>query len=439
MGAQSSRQTLPAHLPAYAELQCASNFSFLRGASHAEELVERASALGYSALAITDECSVAGVVRAHGVAKKQKLHLIIGSYFTLVHPDQTPALSLILLAQNRNGYGNLCEFITHGRTHADKGHYLLSLQDLDAPIKNIAHLKGMPDCLAILVPKYGEAVERMSEQATWMAATFPGRTWIALTLLHHGRDERHRSAVEAVAKNLGLPVVATGDVCMHVRSRKPLQDTLTAIRLVKPIAECRFDMAPNAEQHLRARVRLANLYPPAALAQTIAIANHCTFSLDELRYEYPDELVPEGFTAPDYLRQETYIGAHRRFPDGIPANVQSQIEYELSLIAEMQYEPYFLTVYDIVRFARGQRILCQGRGSAANSAVCYCLGITEVDPARGTLLFERFISKERNEPPDIDVDFEHQRREEVIQYIYNKYGRLRAALTAVVISTVPAA
>ncbi|NMM38335.1 MAG: error-prone DNA polymerase [Glaciimonas sp.] len=431
--AQASRQTLPA----YAELQCASNFSFLRGASHAEELVERASALGYAALAITDECSVAGVVRAHGVAKTQKLHLIIGSYFALVHQDRTPALSLILLAQNRNGYGNLCEFITHGRTHAGKGSYLLTLQDLDAPAGNIAHLKGLPDCLAILVPKYGERVERIAEQAAWMAATFPGRTWIALTLLHHSQDERHRSVVDAVAKNLGLPVVATGDVCMHVRSRKPLQDTLTAIRLVKPIAECRFDMAPNAEQHLRARVRLANLYPPAAMAQTIEIASRCTFSLDELRYEYPDELVPKGFTAPDYLRQETYIGAHSRFPDGIPATVQSQIEHELALIAEMQYEPYFLTVYDIVRFARGQRILCQGRGSAANSAVCYCLGITEVDPARGTLLFERFISKERNEPPDIDVDFEHQRREEVIQYIYNKYGRLRAALTAVVISYRP--
>jgi error-prone DNA polymerase len=245
-------------------------------------------------------------------------------------------------------------------------------------------------------------------------------------------DDIHRGAVEFVADQYRIPVVATGNVVMHVRSRKPLQDTMTAIRLGKPVAECGYDLAPNAEGHLRSRLRLTNLYPAHTLSETLNILERCNFSLDELRYEYPDELVPDGFTHEAYLRQETYIGAHRRFPTGIPHAVQEQIEHELHLIRELQYEAYFLTVYDIVRFARSQHILCQGRGSAANSAVCYCLGVTEVDPSRGNMLFERFISKERGEPPDIDVDFEHQRREEVIQYIYRKYGRDRAAIAAAV-------
>ncbi|MGH8855593.1 MAG: error-prone DNA polymerase, partial [Telluria sp.] len=260
---------------------------------------------------------------------------------------------------------------------------------------------------------------------------------LGLTLLHRAFDEAHRETVEEVGWQHGLPITALGHVVMHVRSRKPLQDTLTATRLKKPVADCGYGLAQNAEQHLRARLRLANIYSREALDETVRIARLCSFSLDELRYEYPDEVVPPGHDATSFLRAETYIGAHRRFRDGIPAKVQAQIEYELELIAHMKYEHYFLTVYDIVRFARSQQILCQGRGSAANSAVCYCLGITEVDPARASLLFERFISKERNEPPDIDVDFEHQRREEVIQYIYAKYGRERAALAAVVISYRP--
>ena len=432
----SARPTPPA-LPAYAELQCVSNFTFLRGASHAEELAARAARLGYAALAITDECSLAGVVRAHMEAKQLGLHLIIGSQFRLVDEDGTPAFSLILLARNREGYGNLSELITLARTRADKGSYRVFPTDFVAPQPAYAHLRGMPDCLAILTPQHGIAPDLLRVHAEWMLRTFPGRAWIALTLLHRPRDEQHRAVVEQVAQEFALPVVATGDVCMHVRSRKPLQDTLTAIRIGKPIDECGYALAPNAEQHLRSRLRLANLYPQAALAETIHIAKLCTFSLDELRYEYPDELVPQGETAASYLRKETYIGAHRRYPAGIPKKVQEQVEHELALIEEMSYEPYFLTVYDIVSFARSQHILCQGRGSAANSAVCYCLGITEVDPARSHSLFERFISKERNEPPDIDVDFEHQRREEVIQYVYNKYGRLRAALTAVVISYKP--
>ena len=428
-------------LPDYAELYCLSNFTFLHGASHAEELVARAVQLGYSALAITDECSLAGVVRAHAEAKKAALPLIIGAHFHLHHDDGSAALSLILLASNRNGYGNLAELITLARTRTAKGTYLLTPADLASPVPAQAHLAGMPDCLAILLPAYpghdAADLDRLHTQAAWMAATFPERAWLGLNLLHRAFDEAHRATVEEVSWQHGLAVVALGHVCMHVRSRKPLHDTLCAIRLNTPVAECGYALAQNAEQHLRARLRLANLYSPDALAETVRIARLCSFSLDQLRYEYPDELVPPGQTPSGYLRAETYIGAHHRFPLGIPAKVQEQLETELQLIGELRYEPYFLTVYDIVRHARSIGILCQGRGSAANSAVCYCLGITEVDPARGNLLFGRFISKERDEPPDIDVDFEHQRREEVIQYIYNKYGRDRAALAAVVISYRP--
>jgi error-prone DNA polymerase len=428
---------MSATLPPYAELHCASNFSFLRGASHPEELVARAAQLGYAGLAITDECSLAGVVRAHGEAKRQGLHLIIGSWFRLQAEDGKPAFSLIALARDRDGYGNLCELVTLARTRAEKGAYLLAPSDLAAPAPAHAHLRGLPGCLLILAPDYAIDAQDLEQQAAWMAAAFGGRAHMALTLLHRGRDERHRAAVGQAAAAHGLPLVATGDVLMHVRSRKPLQDTLTAIRLGQKVAACGHALAPNAEQHLRSRARLASLYPPETLAQAALLARSCTFSLDTLRYEYPDEVVPPGETPASYLRRETWIGARRRFPAGIPAGVQQQIEHELELIDGLAYAPYFLTVYDIVRFARSRNILCQGRGSAANSTVCYCLGITEVDPARASLLFERFISRERNEPPDIDVDFEHQRREEVIQYIYQKYGRQRAALTGVVISYRP--
>ncbi|MDR5883668.1 error-prone DNA polymerase [Caballeronia sp. LZ032] len=419
-------------LPAYAELFAFSNFTFLHGASRGEELVMRASQLGYSGLAITDECSLAGVVRAHVQAKEEKLPLVIGSYFKLVHADKRPAFGLILLAQNRDGYGNLSELITLGRMRAAKGSYLLTPQDIARPEKTYAHLRGMPNCLAILIPDFPANEDALAAQLEWMKATFPARAWVGLTLHQRAMDDIHRGTVEHLASRHLVPVVATGNVVMHVRSRKPLQDTMTAIRLGKPVAQCGYDLAPNAEQHLRSRLRLANLYPEHALTETLSVLERCTFSLDELRYEYPDELVPPGVTHEAYLRQETYVGAHRRFPHGIPHAVQEQVEHELQLIRDLEYEAYFLTVYDIVRFARSQHILCQGRGSAANSAVCYCLGVTEVDPSRGNMLFERFISKERGEPPDIDVDFEHQRREEVIQYIYRKYGRDRAAIAAAV-------
>ncbi len=429
--------TLNDVLPGYAELQCQSNFSFLQGASHPEELVERAILLGYAALAITDECSLGGVVRAHVEARKKDLHLIVGATFQIRAAPDAQTLGITLLAQTREGYGNLSELITLARTRAPKGEYLLAPEDFTHPPKDYGHLRHLPECLAILTPAYGIDADTLAQQAQWLARTFPHRAWVGLTLLHRSRDDLHRAAVEHAAQTSGLPIVAIGQVQMHVRSRKPLHDTLTAIRTGKPVAQCGYELSGNAEQHLRTRLRLASLYPPDALAQTLIIARRCAFKLTDLRYEYPEEVVPRGQTPASYLRQETYAGATWRFPQGTPPHVAEQIEKELKLITELHYEAYFLTVYDIVQFARSQRILCQGRGSAANSAVCYCLGITAVDPVRGNNLFERFISKERDEPPDIDVDFEHQRREEVIQYIYTKYGRLRAGLTAVVISYRP--
>lgn len=418
---------MPSPLPPYAELHCRTNFTFLCGASHPEELAERAFNLGYASLAITDECSLAGVVRAHVQAKKHQLHLIIGSEVRL-----ECGMKLVLLATNRNGYGNLSQLISNGRRRADKGCYQLCSDDFAG-----GELRGLPDCLAILIPQRGHTVEKMQQQAQWLQRLFPDRAWIAVELLHRLDDDLWLQRLRDLSSTSALPLVASGDVTMHVRSRKPLQDIVTAIRCGKPVADCGMELQPNAEQHLRSRVRLAQLYPRSLLEHSVEIARRCTFSLDELRYEYPEEIVPAGTTLAGHLRCLTYEGATRRFPEGIPTKVQQQLEHELLLIHELSYEPYFLTVYDVVRFARSQNILCQGRGSAANSAVCYCLGITEVDPARMSVLFERFISKERNEPPDIDVDFEHQRREEVIQYIYQKYGRHRAALTAVLISYRP--
>jgi error-prone DNA polymerase len=406
-------------LPAYAELHCLSNFSFLRGASHPEELVARAHQLGYGALALTDECSFAGVVRAHGAAKECGLPLILGSEIRLADGPH-----LVLLATEREGYGNLSELITRGRRRGVKGRYVLEARDLD---------QGLPGCLALLVP--GAAPDLT--QARWVAERFPARAWIAAELLCGANDKARLAALRELGAACALPLVAAGDVHMHLRSRRKLQDTLTAIRLGKPLAHCGQALYPNAERHLRLRLRLANLYPRELLEETVRIAAHCTFSLDCLRYEYPEEIVPPGVTPSGHLRALTEAGLTRRFPEGVPDKVHALVEHELELIAELGYEPYFLTVHDIVSFARSRNILCQGRGSAANSAVCYALGITEVDPGRMSMLFERFVSRERNEPPDIDVDFEHQRREEVIQYIYAKYGRERAALAATVIRYQP--
>ncbi len=422
-------------LPAYAELHCRSNFTFLQGASHPEELVARAAELGYVALAVTDECSLAGVVRAHAQALRLNMPLIVGSSFVLAgQGSEGFPLELVVLCRNRSGYGDLSELITLARSRAAKGSYLIDREDFSAPLEPYAHLRGLQDCLVILQPAYGVPGHILAEQAAWAKSVFGSRLWLALTLLHRQPDDAHRECVQAVAQALGLAVVATGDVRMHVRSRKPLHDTLAAIRLGRPVGECGFALAANAEQHLRSRLRLASLYSSEMMEQTEKIAGLCRFSLSELKYEYPDEIVPAGETPRSYLRQQAYAGAVGRFSSGIPRKLLRKIDQELDLITELEYEAYFLTVYDLVRFARDHGILCQGRGSAANSVVCYCLGITAADPRLTVPLFERFISKERNEPPDIDVDFEHQRREEVIQYIYRKYGRHRAALTAVVAS-----
>ena len=415
-------------LPAYAELHCRTNFSFQVGASHAEELVARAHALGYSALAITDECSVAGLVRAHAEAKKLGLKLLAGSEFVLDGGDGR--FRLIALAHNLNGWGALCEFITAGRRAAPKGEYRLGWQRRHR--RSPARLRAHPGA----GPAHPQSLSLWKHSVTDLTLgrrQFGSNFWLAAELLHGLDDDLWLTQLEEASAATGVPLVAAGDVVMHVRSRKVLHDVLTAVRLGTPVAQCGFGLQPNAEAHLRPRLRLAALYPPELLAHTTVVAERCSFSLDELRYQYPMETVLPGTTPAQTLRHHTEEGARVRYPQGVPAPVQKQIEHELALIAELKYEMYFLTVHDLVRFARGRGILCQGRGSAANSAVCYCLGVTEVDPARLSVLFERFISRERNEPPDIDVDFEHQRREEVIQYIYAKYGRDRAALTAVVI------
>ncbi|MDQ1242701.1 MAG: error-prone polymerase, partial [Pseudomonadota bacterium] len=405
----------------YAELHCLTNFSFLRGASHAEELIERAAELSYSALAITDECSVAGVVRAHLAARERGLKLIVGSEFRL-----EDGLHCVLLATNRRGYGQLCRLITRARRAAPKGQYRLGRRDFCPP-------SAFSDLLALWLP------EQVPDEThgRWLASVFPERLWIAVELLTTGQDRRRLAKLQGLGERLGLPLVAAGDVHMHARSRRALQDVLTATRIGTTVDRAGYALFPNGERHLRAVERLAAIYPPELMAATLDIAARCTFSLDELRYEYPREIVPEGETAASWLGKLTEQGKRRRWPQGAPAHVEQAIAHELALIAELRYEAYFLTVHDIVEFARSRGILCQGRGSAANSAVCFCLGITEVDPARMSLLFERFISRERNEPPDIDVDFEHERREEAIQYVYAKYGRHRAALTATVISYRP--
>ena len=403
-------------LPSYAELHCLSNYTYLRGASHPEEQVRQAWKLGYHALAITDECSVAGVVRAHSEAKVLQLKLLIGSEFRL-----ECGLKLVLIAENLNGYGNLCELITLARGRCEKGTYRLNRQDL---------IGAIDDCLILWCPE--EARSYSDEPACWLADQFAGRCWIAVELLRGADDDWKLAQLRAISRQTGLRMVAAGDVHMHTRRRSRLQNTVTAIRLCKPISDCGRALYPNSERYLRSIGRIGKVYPPELIIESCAIARRCDFSLDEIKYEYPEEIVPKGESPATYLRQLTYEGVKVRYPNGLSDKVKKIIEFELSLISEMKYEPYFLTVYDIVKFARERNILCQGRGSAANSAVCYCLGITEVDPDRMQVLFERFISKERNEPPDIDVDFEHERREEVIQYLFAKYGRDRAAITATV-------
>jgi error-prone DNA polymerase len=404
----------------YVELHALSNFSFLRGASHPEELVAQAKALNYSGLALTDECSLAGVVRAHVAAKEHGMHLIIGTEFNCLD-----GLKLVALATDRASYGALSRLISKARRATRKGCYSLARTDLE---------NALAGCLVLWLPNVDKAqLPHQEPDGCWLRERFAGRLWIGVELLTGGYDARRLELLEALGKTLQLPCVAAGDVHMHRRSRRALQDVLTAIRLGEPLQTAGYALYPNGERCMRSLQRLRELYPAPLLAETLSIAERCAFKLDELRYEYPEEIVPPGETPTSHLRALTMRGCAYRWPNGVPDAVRENIEHELRLIAELKFEPFFLTVHDVVEYARSQKILCQGRGSAANSTVCYCLRITEVDPSRMSMLFERFISKERNEPPDIDVDFEHERREEVIQYIYGKYGRERAALAATLI------
>ncbi len=406
----------------FAELHCLSNYSFLRGASHPEELVQRAAACGYQAIALTDECTYAGLVKAHMAAKDCGIKLIIGAEFNVSLPAGLPSAKIILLATDRSTYGQISALITKLRRRSPKGEYHAALEDFRW---------GMNGCLALWAMPLGDTSILM--QAGRKISSIFKQLWIALELFRDGHDLDKTANALTLSMRLQLPIVASNDVHTHLPERQPLQDLMTAIRLKTTVGELGHQAFPNAERSLRPISDLQTLYAPEMLQESVRIAELCDFSMDELRYEYPQDLVPPHLTPRTYLHQLTMAGAAERWPRGIPEHTLELIEKELALIAELNYEHYFLTVQDVVQFARSQGILCQGRGSAANSAVCYCLHVTEVDPDRMHLLFERFVSKERNEPPDIDVDFEHERREEVIQYIYKRYGRERAALAATLI------
>ncbi len=397
-------------------LHCLSNYSFLRAASHPHELIEQACQLGYQALAITDECSVAGVVRAYVAARERPIHLIIGSEFNI--PEWG---TFIMLARNRQGYAELCELISMARSRCKKGHYQVTVDDF---------LNGFNDCTLLWKPI---SFESAGEWLQKLQQAFPNRLWLAYSRHYHADDAARYRWYSQLSKAYQVPVVAACEVLYHQPQRQQLHDVVTAIRHQQEVTQQISALKQNQEHSLRSAEKLERCYPSAWLQAATEIAQQCQFCLSELRYQYPSELVPNGKTATAYLRELTYQGAAKRFPQGLRADVQEKLEKELQLIAELNYEYFFLTIHDIVQFAQQQGILYQGRGSAANSVVCYCLHITAVNPDQIDVLFERFISVERDEPPDIDVDFEHERREEVIQYIYHKYGRHRAALAATVI------
>ncbi|MGE8940856.1 error-prone DNA polymerase [Leptospira interrogans] len=449
--------------PAYAELQVTTNFSFLRGGSHPHELMATAKALELSAVAVTDRNSLAGVVRAYSAIQKTDLKLIVGARL-----DLQDAPSLICLPTDRAAYGRLSKLLTHGQLKADKGQCTLFLDDVAAhsagqifialPPEDWDWREALSDPAdaastfgAEIIPFPGttrDLAETTFREAETTPASFfqqlhrikaalaPGPVYLAATHLYRGDDRARIAALAHLAERAGTPLVATNDVLYHVPERRPLQDVLTCIREGTTIRDAGFKLAPNAERHLKSPTEMARLFKgyEIAVARTAEIAAACSFSLGELKYDYPEEPVPLGKTPQSYLEDQTWEGAHRRFPEGVPEKVVKLLKRELELIAQRKYARYFLTVYDIVRFAHDNNILAQGRGSAANSAVCYCLGITGVNPAEINVLFERFVSPQRREPPDIDVDFEHARREEVIQYLYKRYGRDRAGLAATVIS-----
>ncbi|MES1200266.1 MAG: error-prone DNA polymerase [Pseudomonadota bacterium] len=450
-------------MSSYAELQVTSNFSFLRGASHARELVERAKALNLSALAITDRNTLAGIVRGHAAAKQCGLRFIVGARLDFV----CGAPSLLCFPTDRAAYGRLTKLLSVGQGRAEKGECTLRYEDA------LAHGEGQ--VFVVLAPPSlegkgvggkGENIERgfetmhptlsphpltpspsrrggFDEWLTRIARDFSGSIYLSASRLYGARDLKRLHRFETLAREADVPLVATGDILYHHPSRRALQDVVTCIREKCTLPEAGFRLEANAERHLKPPYEMTRLFKahPDAIARTMEIAARCTFSLDELRYEYPDEPVPPGKSPQQHLEDLTWEGAARRYPDKIPDAVREQLKTELAFIAKKNIPQYFLTVHDIVRWARNPEadrdnkkpILCQGRGSAANSAVCFCLGVTAVDPTETKLLFERFLSDDRNEPPDIDVDFEHERREEVIQYIYRRYGRHRAAICATVI------
>ena len=409
-------------MTAYAELQVTSNFSFLRGASHPEELARTAAALGHAAIAITDRNTLAGIVRAHVAAKESEIRLVVGARI-----DLRDAASLLVFPTDRAAYGRLSRLLTLGKRRAPKGKCDLGLADA------LDHAQGQ--IVVALAPETAEAAADFPAHLAGLRGALGPSVYLAAQHLYRGDDEKRLARLAQLARTAETPLLATNDVLAHSPARRALADVLACIRAQCTIDDAGFHLAANAERHLKPGAEMARLFRrhPAAILRTIEIMEACRFSLDELRYEYPDDEAPLGTDPQDELERLTRLGAAERYPSGIPPKVQAQLAHEFKLIGSLGYAPYFLTVHDIVRFARAQGILCQGRGSAANSAVCFCLGITAVDPDRIDVLFERFISAERREPPDIDVDFEHERREEVIQYIYAKYGRERAGIAATVI------
>lgn len=404
----------------YAHLFTTTNFTFLTGASHPPEYIYRAAELGYDAIAITDECSLAGVVKAFVAAQELDFKLIVGSRFTLSN-----GMRLVVIAPTRIAYAELSGFITLARRRASKGEYEAHFEDLRFRLQH---------CLIIWLGQSGSDIVEPEMIVDQLYSAFKDRLWIGIDHQLWGGEQEVFPRWLALSRKKNIPLVACGRALMHSKERKPLQDALTAIRHNSSINELGTRLEPNAEAYLKSLDQLTRLYPHALLNETCVIAELCTFSMEELCYQYPEELVPDDCSPIQHLRNVVIEGKHQRWPAGVPDEVEALLEKELTLIEEVKYEYYFLTVHDLVRFARSQNILCQGRGSAANSVVCYCLFVTEIKPGLIQLLFERFISKDRDEPPDIDIDFEHERREEVIQYIYQKYGRERAAIAATVIT-----
>jgi error-prone DNA polymerase len=413
----------------YIELDVTSNFTFLNGASHPSEFVDRAAELGYGAIALTDLHSLAGIVRAHVAAKRRGVRLVVGAR---VRPGDAGGLSVLLYPTDREAYARLCRLLTLGKRRAGKGSCDLFLADLTSDNEGLLAVAAAP-------AKLDEAVVRGLVE---LRRSFgDDRLSIAMSRLFRQDDEARVRAIEDLGDRLRIPAVATNAVHYHRPERRRLQDILTCIRHGCTIDAAGRRLFENAERHLKRPDEMIELFrgQAGAIARTREIADRAGgFSLDQLRYEYPDEIVPPGSTPMRHLIELTWAGAARRFPEGVPSTVTAQIMHEFALIDALNYAPYFLTVHEIVEFARARGVLCQGRGAAANSAVCYCLGVTAVDPTRVEHAVRAVHQQASvNEPPDIDIDFEHERREEVIQHIYAKYGRERAALTAEVISYRP--